>query len=353
MAQSNPQSIPKVSVLMSVYNCEQYLRESIDSILNQTFSDFEFIIVNDGSKDGTADILKEYARKDRRIRLICNSTNLGLSFSLNKALKIAKGAYIARQDADDVSLPQRLGRQVDFLDLHPGIGVLGTWIAEIGDGGPKGMWKTPTSPAVTKWSLLFGPSLAHPSVMFRQRLANSGEIYNSKLPCAQDYELWLRLSSATNLVNVPQVLYVRRLHREMTSFKRSELQQQITLGLMQRAMSDLLGTTPPLWVVELMRHAFLGNLLNTSVKLQTVSRFLLELYYSFIASNNLTAKEQKELSAAVVLRLQSLALSHLRGLPAESNRVVWKSIKVGRWIAIRAYITTIYRFIERGIKGVT
>ena len=117
---------PKVAVLMSVYNGEKYLREAINSILSQTFNDFEFLIINDGSTDGTADILKSYT--DSRIKIINNEKNIGLTKSLNKGLKIAKGEYIARQDADDISMPERLKEEVAFLEIHKDYAVVGTFV---------------------------------------------------------------------------------------------------------------------------------------------------------------------------------------------------------------------------------
>ena len=126
---------PKVSVIMSVYNGEKYLKEAINSILNQTFKDYEFIIVNDASTDKSIKILEEYAKKDNRIGLIHNEKNIGLTRSLNKAIKSANGAYIARQDADDISLPPRLEEEVNFLDKHPTVGLVGSYAWMIDEKG--------------------------------------------------------------------------------------------------------------------------------------------------------------------------------------------------------------------------
>ena len=114
---------PKVTVLMPVYNCEKYLRESIESILNQTFKDFEFLIINDGSSDKSAEIVESY--NDNRINFVQNEKNIGLAASLNRGLDIAKGEYIARMDADDISLPERLEKQVRFMETNPQIGICG------------------------------------------------------------------------------------------------------------------------------------------------------------------------------------------------------------------------------------
>ncbi len=115
---------PRVTVLMSVYNGEKYLREAIDSILNQTFKDFEFLIIDDGSTDSSADIIRSYT--DFRIRLIQNEKNIGLTRSLNKGLKLAKGEYIARMDVDDISLPIRFEKQVSFLDKYEDVKLVGS-----------------------------------------------------------------------------------------------------------------------------------------------------------------------------------------------------------------------------------
>lgn len=125
---------PKVSVVMSVYNGEKYLPETIDSILNQTFKDFEFIIINDGSTDKTAKILTSY--DDPRIRIF-NQENMGLTKSLNRAISLAKGEYIARMDADDISYPERLKKQVDYLNKNPDIGLVGSKYIRIDKRGRK------------------------------------------------------------------------------------------------------------------------------------------------------------------------------------------------------------------------
>jgi len=120
---------PTVSVLMPVFNGEQFLRPAMNSILNQTFTDFEFIIVDDGSTDHSREILNSYT--DSRVRLICNESNIGLTDSLNRGLEAASGNYIARMDQDDISLPERLAKQVAFMDSHPEVGVCGTWAKDI------------------------------------------------------------------------------------------------------------------------------------------------------------------------------------------------------------------------------
>jgi glycosyltransferase involved in cell wall biosynthesis len=201
------QAAPKVCVLMSVYNGERFLRETIESILNQTFTDFEFIIINDGSTDASSEILEEYAQKDSRIRLI-HQENMGLTKSLNKGFGMAHGEYIARMDADDISEPTRFEKQVDFLDAHPSIGIVGINSYIIDErGNILREIKHPTSHDEIMSKILLDNKFIHSSVMLRKILLKKYGYYNEKLTYAQDYELFLRLSTHTKLANLPDPLH--------------------------------------------------------------------------------------------------------------------------------------------------
>ena len=125
---------PRISVLMTAYNSQQYVAQAMESILNQTFSDFEFIIINDGSTDDTARIIRQYATRDSRIKFIDNKVNKGLISVLNQGLELCKGEYIARMDSDDISIPTRFALQLEYMDAHPDVGVLGGAISRFGPG---------------------------------------------------------------------------------------------------------------------------------------------------------------------------------------------------------------------------
>tara|TARA_B100000315_G_C14583645_1_gene591808 strand:+ start:1615 stop:2646 length:1032 start_codon:yes stop_codon:yes gene_type:complete len=210
---------PKVTVLMSVYNGERYLREAIDSILNQTFTDYEFIIVNDGCTDSSRDIITTYS--DRRICLIDNERNIGLTKSLNKGLKKANGEYIARIDADDISLPQRLEKQVTFMRKNPKVSVCGGWVIYFGTK-KENIIKLPSEANEIKASLFYKNELYHTTVIFRRELQNKEKVfYNEDYLRAQDYELWSRLSHSSKLRNINEVLAKYRTHRN-TVFKTDE-----------------------------------------------------------------------------------------------------------------------------------
>lgn len=200
---------PLISVIMPVYNGEKYLKEAIDSILNQTFTDFEFIILNDGSTDKTEDIVLGYDTP--RIRYVKNEINLKISKTLNKGIALAKGKYIARMDADDISLPERFEKQVKFMDDNLDIGVSGTWLQTFGDSCS--IWSPPESHEEIIIDMLFRSPLMHPTVFIRKKiLLSMNKIYNESFNGVEDYELWTRLSKITKLANIPEVLLNYRIN---------------------------------------------------------------------------------------------------------------------------------------------
>lgn len=191
---------------MAVYDGERYLREAINSILNQSFNDFEFLIINDGSTDRTQEIILSY--NDPRLRLIDNPHNLGLTKSLNCGLKQSSGQFVARQDADDISEPERLAKQVAFLEKHTEVALLGTWYKEIDSQGTFiENARLPCDDTGIRWSLLFFCPFVHSSVMLRRAavLEHIG-FYNEAFVYSQDYELWTRIARLMPVANLNQYL---------------------------------------------------------------------------------------------------------------------------------------------------
>jgi len=210
---------PRVSVVMSVYNGERYLRESIDSILNQTFTDYELILVDDASADGTPHILDEYT--DRRVVRAVNPSNLGLAGSLNRGLAMARGSYIARQDADDISHRERLAAQVAYLDAHQEVGAVTATVQWIdGRGEPVKVWRQPTDGGAIQETLLVYCCLVHGSALYRREAALEIGGYDAQLHTGQDYDFWLRMSEGWDLACLPEVLYEYRCHAGMVSRER-------------------------------------------------------------------------------------------------------------------------------------
>jgi len=195
----------RVTVLMPVFNGEKYLKEAIESILSQTFADFEFIIVNDGSKDNTAKILASYL--DKRIRIVTNPTNMGLTQSLNRGLLASQSKYIVRMDCDDISLPHRLATQIRFLDANPDIGICGSFMRTVDSNG---ILRYPIDALAIAAALLFRTPFAHPTVAFRKTAIR--EMHYDKSFVAEDYELWTRIIPITKAANIPEALVIYRKH---------------------------------------------------------------------------------------------------------------------------------------------
>jgi len=205
---------PAVSVVMPVYNSERYIGESIDSILNQTYDDFEFIIIDDSSTDSTKNIVEEYMSRDDRIKLI-NLENKGLVASLNEGVKHAKGEFIARMDSDDISFPNRLERQISYLQNNQDIVALGVWTLVIDeDGRPIQRWKLNKSHNEIVSRLLSGKGgqLIHPSIMLRRKALVKVGGYDERYKVSEDFDLYVRLSEIGILENLPEVLFCWRRH---------------------------------------------------------------------------------------------------------------------------------------------
>jgi glycosyltransferase EpsE len=201
-----------ISVIMAVYNCKDTLPEAIESILSQTYTDWELIICDDASTDGTYEIAKSYAKKyPDKIKLIRNEVNSKLAYSLNRCLEIATGKYIARMDGDDISMPERLQEQIEFLETHPDISVVGCWMTpfnESGKGKPRIYKENPN-----KKDLLKGPPFAHATIIMRKSAyeAVNGYRVSSMTARTQDYDMWFRFfASGFKGYNLQKSLYYVR-----------------------------------------------------------------------------------------------------------------------------------------------
>ncbi len=229
-------SKPLVSVVMPVYNGENYLNEAIDSILNQTYSDFEFIILNDGSTDRTEEIILSY--KDPRIVYVKNPENLQIVRTLNRGIALAKGKYIARMDADDISLPVRFEKQLYFMENNPDVGVCGTWVKTFGENVNSQTWQYPVESEVIKVSLIFNSPFAHPSVFIRKSLFDLYS-YEESFTKAEDYYLWYQSKDFFNFANLPQVLLCYRIHPLQTGALFSDPQLVLSKKIRLMALNEI------------------------------------------------------------------------------------------------------------------
>ncbi|KMS54754.1 glycosyl transferase [Novosphingobium barchaimii LL02] len=219
---------PAISVAMSVYNGERFLAPAIESVLAQDFSDFEFLIVDDGSTDSSAQIIRSYAQQDTRIRPTLRE-NRGLVASLNEMIGSARAPIIARMDADDICQPQRFGKQIAFLAQHPDYGVVGTWTEDIGaDGRPyhvTGKEHPETHEAFLTAIENGWPLLCHPAAMLRREVVLSVGGYHGAFRHCEDYDLWLRLASVTRLASIPERLLRYRHYDDQVSSRHATEQQ--------------------------------------------------------------------------------------------------------------------------------
>jgi len=231
---------------MSVRNGGPFLRESMESIFRQDYPDLEIIVVDDGSDDATPLVLSEYRQRDSRLRVLTNTSSRGLPASLNRAIDAARGFYLARMDADDLSLPDRIRVQVDFMQQHGDVGILGGWVRIIGTGE---IWRSPEFHEQIHANLPFANQLFHPTVMFRASVFAAGARYSENFANAQDYELWTRLSSRVRFHNLQRVLLDYRLgiNSATGEFENTPLsrQKQFVLQAQKAFLSSFPGLKRP------------------------------------------------------------------------------------------------------------
>ncbi|NMB91475.1 glycosyltransferase [candidate division WWE3 bacterium] len=216
---------PLVSVIMPAYNAEKYISEAIESILNQTFKDFEFIILDDGSADITWEVINSYALKDSRIISVKNESNLGIVASRNKGLKISRGKYIIWADSDDISLPTRIEKQVGLMEKDVSIGICGSYIQSFYNGINKGIRKYSTSDEHLRKNIFRYSPVAQPAAIIRKECFEKVGIYNTKYEVSQDLDMSFRIGEKYKFANVPEVLLRYREHSKSATY--SNVRKQI------------------------------------------------------------------------------------------------------------------------------
>ena len=228
---------------MSAYNSEKYVAEAIESILNQTFKDFEFIIVNDGSTDKTVEIIKKYAKSDERIKFIDNKKNAGIVAALNQGLDFCHGEYIARMDSDDISLPERFAKQVKYMDKHPECGACSTWAEMFGPNIKKDriLKYMPTVKLLD--FVIYGDKVLNPgSIIRRSVLVDNNIKYNSKYKYAEDYAFWIEICKHAEIHNLQEILLKYRWHDGNVSVTHRKTQYENTENIRKDLLSELLSS---------------------------------------------------------------------------------------------------------------
>jgi glycosyltransferase involved in cell wall biosynthesis len=308
-----PSHNPVVSVLMSAYNAEAYVNTAIESILNQTFKDFEFIIINDGSTDRTKELLESHI--DRRISRI-NQSNTGLTKALNRGLSVARGEYIARIDADDIAKPERLEKQVAFLLENRETALVGSSCEGIDKHGTV-IWTNslPTTNAQIKWRLLFHNCIPHSTVMFRRDAILALGGYNESISYAQDYDLWLRVAEKYRIANAQEPLTSYRIPMEGTiSHDHADTQQHIAQQIQLRFFKKLNSALAERYdeIMELEKFLFFEGGLRD---LGAAARLLEDIFQVFCLSSLAQHTSPRELQAVLIEPYTKLAWAYYeRGL---------------------------------------
>ncbi len=361
-------SNPKITVLMTIYNGVEYLPEAIEGVLRQTFSNFEFIIIDDCSTDnGVWSTLNQYAEQDRRIKLFRNENNLGQAKSLNKGLELARGEYVARQDGDDISMPDRLEKQINLLDKNPEFIFVSSEIEFVNSRGTcLGVTKLSCSPDLVRWYMLFSNYvLGHSQITFRREpTIKSGGYCESSDSCITDYELWCRLLEIGKCAIVPKPLIKYRKHDKNFSISNKSKVYSRTLNLAKRNLESVLGQVIDLEEVDALYRFWVISAkegLPKSIGLSHLNSRLQDIYQAFLQKEHYFSGPRSDMSrdlkAAIGNQYARWVASPLSQQHSLGDKIKlsyygasWnlKNVLIGwaKWI-----VKSITRLAEKWIKG--
>jgi len=225
---------PAVSVLMPAHNAEEYISEAIESILNQTFADFEFLITEDCSSDQTWEIIKKYSKIDSRITAIRNKKNLGIAGNRNKLISLAKGEYIAWQDADDISMLNRLNEEYKYMEKHPKVGIVGGHLQFFGDDGIHGVRRYSENDHDLRKNIFKFSPVAQPGAMIRKECFDKVGLYDLDTPPAEDLDMSFRIGTLYQFGNINKILLKYREHPKSATFSRLKKIERVTLSVRRK-----------------------------------------------------------------------------------------------------------------------
>ncbi|MBW6474223.1 MAG: glycosyltransferase family 2 protein [Anaerolineaceae bacterium] len=298
MAKDNP----LISCIMPVFNAEKFLVGSIESILAQTLGNFEFIIINDGSTDQSAEIIQSYCQRDPRIILIENIKNLGLKKTRNLGIEKARGDYIALMDSDDISFSERFEKQVKYLQVYQNISVLGTSFIGIDEyGNQKGLQTFPSSPGLVRWGLFFGTSIANPTVMMKSNIFTVHK-FRYQVEQSEDYNLWVRLSADFNMANLETPLLYYRLHPDNTSKRFKAFQRAVSFSNQELLINKYINHHLNEEILLGLRHSDQISSMRIAIQVLIV---LIKLYHVTIQWQ-LTDEEKKKIAQLAARKMRSI-----------------------------------------------
>ena len=319
---------------MAVHNGEKYIRQALESILNQSYSDFQFIIIDDGSSDETSVIVKSY--RDTRIMLIHNKINLGLSRSLNIGLSYTNSQFIARMDADDISYPDRFEKQMTFMINNPQLGALGSSYKVIDE---KGLviehHKQPYNDLSIRWQLLFNNAFCHSSLMIRKRFLDQiGGNYDN-LTSAQDFSLVSRLVKVSKLANLPDFLVMWRKSEQQISSSRKTEQELMASEISMKNINELMGCSfISRSEANNIRKFFYSRVSVSAKDIPLIEKWIV-IFHKFIEKNH---SRQDKLEMKIIISKfinQIISLLNLNITKRQVRKIVWACLKIDPYQTIK------------------
>lgn len=292
---------------MPVYNGEKYVAEAIHSILKQSFENFELLVIDDGSRDSSADIVSQI--RDDRIRLIKNEKNLGVAKSLNKLILESQGEFVARMDADDIALPNRFEKQLNYIEENSDISICGSWVKCFGEEDH--IFRYPEHHRENRLQLLLAPCFAHPAVMWRKSDFIKNDLkYQEDPPTAEDYDLWVKASKKLKLANVQEVLLEYRMDPQIKVSSYILQQREGNFRLKKELLTELLGCSASDEKVRLWSY-MVGSM--DQLESASSSELALELICLMSAMNSKSGiYDQKSLNDVLIRAFYSyLSKQHL------------------------------------------
>jgi glycosyltransferase involved in cell wall biosynthesis len=299
---------PLVSVVMPVYNGAGYLSEAIDSILRQTYTNFEFIIIDDGSSDESRTIIQEYQQNDSRIHPIFLEQNSGIVTALNTGLNAAAGKYIARMDADDISVSTRFEEQIHFLENHHDVDVISCYYQLIGPTGDKldDIIKLPITNLTILWSLCIDNPIVHPGVVIRTEAVRNIGGYRATYPHAEDYDLWMRLSDKSHFANLANPLIQLRRHSSNITVVHHDDSMESSISISQMMLQKVLSQK----IEEYSAQPFWMNNSSSSSNVKRAVNILVNLSQHFLSHFPLSEGERAFIKKDALQRIFHLVKSN-------------------------------------------
>ena len=306
---------PPLTVLLPVYNAATHLGDAIASILNQSFGDFELLVIDDGSTDESMEVVREF--RDKRLRIESQPRNRGLVATLNAGIEIARGSLLARMDADDLSRPDRFAVQVAYLAAHPDVAGVSCAFELIDERGERLAddygWFRPTEPLALRWALHFGCFFTHGGAMLRTSAVRDARGFDARYAHAEDYELWLRLVDRHRLANVPRILLSVREHGGQVSNRFREIQRANAYRALHASLERVLQHPIPL---ELVSHLRDDSLPRSRSATRSLVRLHGELFQAHTRGE--PAQRRRALAEDLADRLGVIAARALRRQPTSA-----------------------------------